>query len=142
MRLGSPEYLAETQSRSNADSTYCKMIQDDFESYTLVLQAEPKRGVAESLAIGFQVDHGRVSEIWSGERKTEFALVGPYGVWVDILRGKLDPNKALTMRKLKIKGNLLKLLRGADSTLRWVTILQTIPREFEGEYAQYNFGAQ
>jgi hypothetical protein len=142
MKLGSLEYLEEAQRRSNADPTYCSMVKNDFESYTLVLQAEPKRGVSDTLTIGFQVDHGRISEIWSGERKTDFGLVGPYGIWVDILRGKLDPNKAFTMRKLKIRGNLLQLLRGSDSTLRWVAILQTISSEFEGEYAQYNFGAR
>jgi hypothetical protein len=46
--------------------------------------------------------------------------------------------KVFIMRKLKVRGNFLKLLRGADSTVRWVQILQTIPTEFEGEYAQYN----
>lgn len=140
MKLGSPEYLAEVKRRSNADTTYCEMIKNDYESYTLVLQAEPKKGVHDTITIGFQVDHGQIPELWSGERKTDFTLVGPYGVWVDILRGKLDPNKAFTMRKLKIRGNLLQLLRGADSTIRWVQILQTIPTEFDGEYAQYNFG--
>jgi len=139
MKLGSPQYLEEVKRRSNADQKYCEMIKNDYESYTLVLQAEPKKGVNEAITIGFQVDHGQISEMWSGERPTDFALVGPYGVWVDILRGKLNPDKAFTMRKLKVKGNLLQLLRGSDSTMRWVQILQSIPTEFEGEYAQYNF---
>lgn len=139
MKLGSPEYLEEVKRRSNADETYCKMIQNDYESYTLVLQAEPNKGIRDTLLIGFQVDHGQISDIWVGERQTDFILSGPYGVWVDILRGALNPNKALTMRKLKVKGNILQLLRGADSTIRWVEILQSIPTEFEGEYAQYSF---
>ena len=142
MKLGSPEYLAEVRSLSNADATYCQMVKNDCESYTLVLQAEPKKGVHNTLAIGFQVDHGQIPEIWIGERKTDFTLVGAYGVWVDILRGALNPNKALTMRKLKARGNLLQLLRGADSTIRWVQILQTVVTEFEGEYAQYNTGGK
>lgn len=142
MKLGSPEYLEEVKRRSNADATYCQMIKDEHESYTLVIQAEPKKGVNETMTIGFQVDHGQIPEIWTGERPTTFTLVGPYGVWVDILRGVLNPNKAFTMRKLKIKGNFLQLLKGADSTIRWVEILRTIPTEFEGEYAQYNFGGE
>ncbi|MCR4406094.1 MAG: SCP2 sterol-binding domain-containing protein [Anaerolineae bacterium] len=142
MKLGSPEYLEEVKRRSNADATYCEMIKDEHESYTLVIQAEPKKGVNETLTIGFQVDHGQIPEIWIGERPTTFTLAGPYGVWVDILRGVLGPNKAFTMRKLKIKGNFLQLLKGADSTIRWVEILRTIPTEFEGEYAQYNFEGQ
>lgn len=142
MKLGSPEYLEEVKRRSNSDATYCRMIQNDYESYTLVLQAEPQKGVHNTLTIGFQVDHGQIPDIWIGERKTDFILTGPYGVWVDILRGALNPNKALTMRKLKVRGNLLQLLRSSDSTIRWVEILQTIPTEFEGEYAKYNTGGK
>lgn len=140
MKLATPEYLAEVKRLSNSDETYCRMIQNDYESYTLVLQAEPKKGIHDTITIGFQVDHGQIPDIWTGERKTDFTLSGPYGIWVDILRGALNPNKALTMRKLKARGNLLQLLRSSDSTIRWVEILQTIPTEFEGEYAQYNPG--
>lgn len=142
MKLGSPEYLEEVKRRSNADVTYCEMIKDEHESYTLVIQAESKKGVNETLTIGFRVDHGQIPEIWTGERPTTFTLAGPYGVWADILRGVLGPNKAFTMRKLKIQGNFLQLLKGADSTIRWVEILRTIPTEFEGEYAQYDFEGQ
>ena len=142
MKLGSPEYLEEAKRRSNCDATYCRMTQNEHESYTLVLQAEPKKGIQSNTTLGFQVDHGQIPEIWVGERKTDFLLIGPYGVWVDILRGALNPNKALTMRKLKVRGNLLQLLRTSDSTIRWVEILQMIPTEFEGEYAQYNTGGK
>ncbi len=138
MKLGSPEYLEEVQRRTNADEEYRRLAADERDSYTLVIQAEPDKGVHEDLVVGFRVDGGQITEIWQGERPTDFTLSGPYGVWVDILRGKLGPNRAFTMRKLKVRGNFLKLLRGADSTNRWVQILQTIPTEFEGEYVQYN----
>jgi len=138
MKLGSPEYLTEVQRRTNADEKYRQLAKNEHDSYTLVLEAEPHKGVKERLVIGFRVDGGQITDIWQGERPTDFTLSGPYGVWVDILRGKLGANKAFTMRKLKVRGNFLRLLRGADSTNRWVEILRTIPTEFEGEYAQYN----
>jgi len=61
---------------------------------------------------------------------------------VDILRGKLGPTRAFTMRKLKVRGNFLKLLASGDTTVRWLKILQTIPTAFEGEFAQYNIQGQ
>ena len=139
MKLGSPEYLAEVQKRTNADEEYRRLAASEHDSYTLMLQAEPQRGVDEDVVVGFRVEAGEIAEIWQGERPTDFTLLGPYGVWVDILRGELGPNKAFTMRKLKIRGNFLRLLRGADSTIRWVEILRTVPTEFEGEYAPCNF---
>ncbi len=47
-------------------------------------------------------------------------------------------NKALMTRKLKVKGDLMKLLKYSDGILRWVEILKTIPTEFEGQYSQFN----
>jgi len=41
-------------------------------------------------------------------------------------------------RKLKVKGNFMKLLKYSDGMLRWVEILRTIPTKFEGQYAQHN----
>ncbi len=138
MRLGSAEYLQEVEKRSNADAEYRRLAANEHDSYTLVLEAEPHKGVKRSVVIGFQVAEGQITGMWEGSRPTDFTLSGPYGVWVDILRGKMGPTRAFTMRKLKVQGNFLRLLAGSDSTMRWVQILTTIPTEFDGEYAQFN----
>jgi putative sterol carrier protein len=138
MKLGSLEYLEEMMRVSNADEKYLKLAKGEYESYTMVLNAEPEKGVEDIIIVGYKVEGGRITEVWEGERPTTFTISGPYGVWVDILRGKLGPNKALLMRKLKVRGNFLKLLKLADATIRWVELLRTIPTEFEGEYAKYN----
>jgi len=142
MKLGSPEYLEEVKKRSNADEEYRRLAAEDIDSYTMVLEAEPDKGVMETVTIGYDLQNGEITAIWTGERKTTYTLSGRYGVWVDILRGKLGPNKAFTMRKLKVRGNFLKLLASADSTLRWVEVLKTIPTDFEGVYEQYNLPGQ
>jgi putative sterol carrier protein len=138
MKLGSAEYLLEVQRRSNADAAYLKAAKDENDSYTLVLEAEPQKGVPKGLAIGYSQSGGKITEIWEGERPTAFTLSGPYGVWVDILRGKLSANKAFTMRKLKVRGNFLKLLAGSEATIAWLKVLSSIPTEFEGDYAAMN----
>jgi putative sterol carrier protein len=139
MKFGSMEYLEEVRRYSNADEEYQRLAKDESDSYLMVIQAEPNNGIAETLAIGYAADHGTITEVWVGERKTDFVLQGSYGVWVRILTGQLDPNKAMMMRKLKVKGNLLQLLRTADATMRWLQVLQTIPTEFEGDYAGQSF---
>lgn len=135
MKLGSPEYLEAMKEATNADAEYRRLAKDESESYLLVLEAEPARGVPETIVCGYQLRNGEIVEVWRGERKTDFVLSGPYGVWVDILCGKLGPTKALTMRRLKVRGNFLRLLATGDSTIRWVQVLRTIPTEFEGDYA-------
>jgi len=138
MKLCSAEYLEEVKRRSNADAEYRRLAKSDTESYTMVLLPEPEKGVKEKIVAGYSLVNGEITETWLEERKTTFALVGPYGVWVDVLRGAISPEKALAMRKLKVTGNLLKLLKGADSTMRWVEVLRSIPTEFVGNYSRYN----
>jgi len=138
MKLGTAEYLEEVKKRTNEDEEYRKLAKGENESYTMILKAEPEKGVAADIVVGYKLDDGEITQIWEGERKTDFTLSAKYGVWVDILRGKLNAVKALSLRKLKVKGNFLKLLKSSASTERWVEILQSIPTEFEGEYSQYN----
>jgi len=138
MKLASWEYLAEVKARSNADAQYLALAKGNNESYTLVLEPEPARGVTDQIVIGFDNVDGKMNEFWLGQRSTQFTLSAPYGVWVDILRGKMGPTKAITSRKLKTQGPFLQLLQGANRIIRWVEILRTIPTEFEGDYAAHN----
>ncbi len=138
MKLASLEYLEEVKRRSNADPQYLELAKGNNESYTLVLEAEPAKGVNETVVIGFDNVDGKMNEVWVGRRPTQFTLTAPYGVWVDILRGKIGATQAIASRKLKTQGPFLQLLQGANRIIRWVEILRTIPTEFEGDYAQYN----
>ncbi len=138
MKLASLEYLEEAKKRSNADPEYLELARGNNESYTLVLEPDPAHGVTGQTVIGFDNVDGRMNQVWIGQRPTEFTLSAPYGVWVDILRGKMGATKAIASRKLKTQGPFLQLLKGGNRIIRWVEILRTIPTEFEGDYAQYN----
>ncbi|MDD5748008.1 MAG: SCP2 sterol-binding domain-containing protein [Actinomycetota bacterium] len=138
MKLGTEEYLEEVKKRTNEDAEYRRFAKGENESYTLILKAEPERGVNEDIVVGYRLSDGEMVEIWEGRRETDFTLSAKYGVWVDILSGKLNAVKALSLRKLKVKGNFLKLLKSSSSTERWVEILTSIPTEFAGEYSEYD----
>ncbi|MDH5391193.1 MAG: SCP2 sterol-binding domain-containing protein [Candidatus Bathyarchaeota archaeon] len=120
------------------DEKYLELAKDEYASYTFVIRAEHEKGVEMDLVIGYTVDDGRITDIWLGERKTDFTITGKYEVWINVLLGKLGATKALMMRKLKVKGNLLKLMKYTKPTLRWLEILRSIPTEFHGEYSKYN----
>ncbi len=140
MRFGSLEYAQKMREILNGDAEHRRLAKGETDSYLLVLDPEPAKGVTERFIVGYSMVDGEVAEVWTGERKTTFVLSAPYGVWVDILAGKLGPIVAMTTRRLKIRGNILKLLAGSDSTLRMVELLRTIPTEFDGAYAQVKVG--
>jgi putative sterol carrier protein len=130
--------MREVATRSNSDAEYRQLAKGQNETYTLVLEAEPHRGVHATIVAGFECRDGEFVKMWSETRPTLFTLSAPYGTWVDILRGKLGATKAITMRMLKVQGPFLQLLKGGTRVLRWVELLGTIPTEFEGDYAQYS----
>jgi len=138
MEFAGKEYLKEVMKRSNADKKYLELAKGENASYTFMIQAEPEKGVEKDIVLGYTVEDGVTTDIWLGERKTEFTISGKYGVWVNILIGKTGVTKAFLMRKLKVRGNLMKIIKMSKATERWLEILRTIPTEFHGEYAKYN----
>jgi putative sterol carrier protein len=139
MDLGSEEYLTKFKERINADEEYEKLAKSVDDSYTLILQAEPEKGVNDTLIVGFEIKEGKMTDLWTGERETSFILSAQYRVWVDILLGKIGANRAFITRKLKIKGNMPKLLKTAKATDRMVQLLREIPTTFHGEYEEHSF---
>jgi putative sterol carrier protein len=142
VKLASLGYLEEVKKRSNADAGYLELAKGNNESYTLVLEPELAKNVGEQIVVGFDNADGRMNEVWHGQRPTQFTLSAPYGVWVDILRGKMGPTKAIATRKLRTQGPFVQLLQGANRIIRWVEILRTIPTEFEGDYSRYDFAGE
>ncbi|MFQ5832472.1 MAG: SCP2 sterol-binding domain-containing protein [Candidatus Thorarchaeota archaeon] len=140
IELGSDDYLAEFKKRLNDDGLYRSLAAKVVDSYTLVLRAEPDKGVDNTLVVGFEIKEGEMTDIWLGEKETSFILSAPYRVWVDILLGKIGANRAFITRKLKIKGNMPRLLKTAKATDRLVELLRALPTEFHGEYSEYSFG--
>jgi len=140
MEFANEKYLKEVMKRSNADKKYLELTKGENASYTFIIQPEPKKGVEKEIVLGYTAEDGKTTDIWLGERKTDFVISGKYGVWVNILTGKTGVTRAFLMRKLKVRGNLMKILKLSKATERWLEILRTIPTEFHGEYNKYNIG--
>jgi putative sterol carrier protein len=140
LELASDEYKSEFKEKINKDEEYAKLASSVEDSYTLVLQAEPDKGVPETRVVGFEIKRGKMTDIWSGERQTSYILSAPYRVWVDILLGKIGANRAFITRKLSIKGNMPRLLKTAKATDRLVALLREVPTEFHGDYIGQSFG--
>ena len=142
MKFASQEYLLEVKERSNSDKKYVELTKGENASYTFIIQAEPEKNTSNDITLGYTVENGKTIDIWLGERKTDFTISGKYGVWVNILLGKTGVTKAFLMRNLKVRGNLMKILKLSKATERWLEILRTIPTDFHGDYAEYNIDSK
>jgi len=135
--------MEEVMNRTNADQKYLELAKEEKATYTFIIESEPEHGVTASFAIGYSVSDGKMTEVWVGEeRKTDFTISGKYGVWVSILLGKLGLTKAFLTRKLRVRGDLMKIMKLSKATERWLEILRTLPTEFHGKYAEWNISGQ
>ena len=134
MLLGSNAWWEKAMAIVNADDEYYQLAKDIDKSYTFRVLAEPQNGVNQDIIMGYRIDHGKLVDHWEEERPTDFVISGPYKVWYQIIKGELGPIKAMTMRKLTVKGSLPELLKYNRATLRWVDLLRTIETEFHGNY--------
>lgn len=60
----------------------------------------------------------------------EFTIIADYETFAKITRGELGAVKALTSRKLTLRGNMAKALRLAPNVDRLNKVLATIPTDF------------
>jgi putative sterol carrier protein len=65
-------------------------------------------------------------------RAAQFTLTAAFGTWRKIIEGKLDPIQAIMTGKLKLKGNLAKVLRYPKSAKELVNCVQRVPTDFPG----------
>jgi putative sterol carrier protein len=134
MLLGSKEWWEKAKEVVNGDAEYFEAAKNIRKTYTFRVQAEPENGIPNDILMGYKIDGGKIVEYWDADRPTDFVISGPYKVWHQIMKGEMGPIKAMTMRKLAIKGSLPELLKDTKATIRWVALLQTIPTEFHGNY--------
>ncbi|MCA9933829.1 MAG: SCP2 sterol-binding domain-containing protein [Ardenticatenaceae bacterium] len=56
----------------------------------------------------------------NSEVNAEFQLAAPIATWKRVIQGQLDPIRALTGRQLKLKGNLMKIMKTPKAAIELV----------------------
>ncbi len=78
-------------------------------------------------------ENGKVAAFETGEGegpKAEFRIIADYSTFAQITRGELGAVKALTSRKLTLRGNMAKALRLAPLVDKLNKVLATIPTDY------------
>lgn len=87
-------------------------------------------GIAEEIVTYFDLWHGDCRDAYvvasSAEKSPEFTIAAPLSVWKKVVAGELDPIKGLTTRQLKLKGNMLKILRTPKAAIEMVNAAKTV----------------
>jgi len=121
----------------NASEEYASYTPDWEGDAIILVGAEPDNGVPADVHGLLDLWHGgcRGGGVVGPERAeiAEFVLRAPYSRWKDVIKGDLEPVKGLVQGKLRVRGDLQKILRYVKGTQELAYIAGQVDTTFPDE---------
>lgn len=136
-RFPTQEWFRALADAINGSASY-RVVAADWEGdVAFVIEADPERGLSDDVWGYLDLWHGACREgaVVTAERGAEAAFVigATYRRWKDVVRGELDPVRAMMQGKLRVRGDLPKILRYVQAAHELVVICGTVPTTFPDE---------
>ncbi len=113
IEFGSPEWLAALQHELNNSPAY-EQAAKNWEG-DLYFVVEPEGPLTEPTIMYMDLWHGKcrgVAVVADSRDKTPaYIMSGKYSQWKRVVTGQLDPIQALMTGQLKLKGNMVMIMR-------------------------------
>jgi putative sterol carrier protein len=141
---GSPEWVAVFEKLVQEDAQYKEDAKDWEGSVVLVTLANPEEGIEEDIYLLMDLWHGECRSVRFvpkevGE-KGDFIISSDDRRWRQVREGELDATKALMQGKMKLRGDLPKVVRSAKATMRLTELSSSInaiyPDDMDEEAAE------
>jgi putative sterol carrier protein len=130
--FGSDEWLKAFQEAVNSSPAYAhaaRTWEGDF--YFIV---DPGGPVDEEIVMYVDLWHGKCrGALRAADRSAEepeFVINAPESVWRKVVGKKLDPIQALMTRQLKLKGDMIKIMKAVKAAKELVECTTMVPTEF------------
>jgi putative sterol carrier protein len=137
-----PEFPSEEWFQSlidaiNASQEYAEYAATWEGDVVFHIEAEPDKGLPADVHGLLDLWHGgcRGGGIVEQTRATsaEFVVRAPYSRWKDVIQGDLEPIKGLVQGKLRVRGDLPKILRYVKGTQELAYIAGQVDTTFPDE---------
>lgn len=128
----SDAWIEELGRRLNENTSYERSAKDWEGDFLFVV--EPDEDYDETVYLFLGLRHGKSTEAAQvaskDERDTEFVIRAPYGVWRRVIEGELDPIRGMMTRRLKLSGNLMKIMRYPKAAQEIVSCCAEVPTDW------------
>lgn len=116
------EWLQNLVEKLNSDDRYAQIARN-WEG-DLLFEIEPDGPLSEKVYIYLDLWHGKCRDAYvvkDQERPhSAYILKAPYGNFVRVLKGELDPMQAMVTRRLKVQGSMSYMMRNVPVVLDFV----------------------
>jgi putative sterol carrier protein len=135
IKFPSDEWIKALSAKLNESESYEKSAKDWEGDFIFVV--EPDDAYPETAYLFLGLYHGKSPDAamvaTADEREAEYILRAPFSTWRQVIEGKLDPIQGMMTRKLKLKGNMMKIMRYPKAAQEIVACCALIPTDFGGE---------
>ena len=95
---------------------------------------EPEGSLTEQTIYYMDLWHGECRSVSlvknESEKNPEFVIRAPLSKWRKVIEKKLDPIQGMVTRQLKLKGNLMKIMKAPKAAMELVNCCTLIETEF------------
>jgi putative sterol carrier protein len=133
LRFPAEEWIRELSRQLNDSDSYERSARDWEGDFIFVV--EPDDIFEDTAYLFLALHHGKspgAAMISSREeRDAEFVISAPFGTWRQVIEGKLEPIQGMMMRKLKLEGNIVKIMRYPKAAKEIVSCCALVPTRWD-----------
>ncbi len=131
IRFPSDEWIKALSGMLNASESYERAAKDWEGDFIFVVEADDNLPETSYLYLGLY--HGKspdAAQVDSEDaREAEFVLRAPFNIWRQVIEGRLDPIQGMMTRKIKVEGNMMKIMRYPKAAKEIVSCCAKVPTE-------------
>ena len=135
--FASQQWFEAFRDRINASDHYRETAADWEGDIAFRIVAEPDRNVPEDLWGYLDLWHGACRDARviapADADAAAFTLTAPYSRWKDVVHGDLDPIKGMMQGKLRVRGDLPKIVRYVNAANELVRLTGLVETQFPDE---------
>lgn len=98
--------------------------------------ANPEGSEGQPAVLYMDLWHGECRSAYQvaseDEKSPEFRIWAPVSTWRKVIEKKLDPIQGMMTGQLKLKGNMMKIMRAPKAAAELVNCCTLVPTEFPG----------
>ena len=131
-KFPSDAWIKELSRQLNASETYEKSAQNWEGDFVFTVESDDAYDGTAYLHLGLY--HGKspdAAQLSSRDEKpAAYILSAPFSAWRKVIEGKLDPIQGMMTRKLKLQGNMMKVMRYPKAAKEIVSCCALVPTDF------------
>ena len=132
IQFGSNEWLQALHNELNASDAYAQSAKNWEGDFYFVV--EPEGELKEPVYLYMDLWHGKCRAASVVKNKNEknpaFLMSGPYSKWKKVVSAQLDPIQAMMTGQLKLKGNMVMVMKNVQAAQEIIKALTRIETEF------------